>query len=141
MRSSRVEIGDTSVRGRRLLASVRIARLLRMLRSTWARWPRAKLEWHPGGIGVSLDDRRFLSIVPVGDWNAEDLSDWLALFVVWLRAEPERWVVGDSTGAGASAAAIVRERLLRGPAANPAPRHGPECGCWRCANGEYAPVP
>jgi hypothetical protein len=39
---------------------------------------------------VRLGDGRYLHIVSNGDWTSEDMRDFLALFVVWLAADPDR---------------------------------------------------
>jgi hypothetical protein len=64
-------------------------RLIRMLRSTLRRYPRAKLQATRGGFGVSLDEFTILRVCWDGPLSAADIRDLLALFAVWLVADPE----------------------------------------------------
>lgn len=73
----------------RFSESSRTGALLRMLRSMSRRYPGARMMRRPAGFGVSSADNAYLVISTSGHWTDEELSDWLALFVIWLRADPE----------------------------------------------------
>lgn len=65
-------------------------KLLRMLRNTLRRFPHAHLLNTQAAFGVSLDDNTYMQVSYSGRWTAEDMRDCLALFAVWLVAEPTR---------------------------------------------------
>jgi hypothetical protein len=82
-------MNDTRKQGRKLQGSLATARLLRMLQSMSRSFPQTMIRTTSDGIGVYLADGRCLSISTSGHFQDRELSDLLALFVVWLRADPE----------------------------------------------------
>lgn len=74
---------------RKLGASIAQRRLLAMLQSTLRSYPKARLMTRKAGFGALLDENTCLYVSFRGDLTPEVKSDLLALFVVWLRADPE----------------------------------------------------
>jgi hypothetical protein len=93
---------DTSAQEPRLPASRDIERLLHMLQSTSGRFPQAQIRAKRGDIGVYFPEGDSLRIRYPSRLTQAELRDFLALFVVWLAADPEffdandTWLVGSS---------------------------------------------
>lgn len=81
---------DTSELGRKSSVSSPLAKLSRMLRSMSRRWPNTSLLTTMEGFGVRRTDGSYLHIVYSGRWTDEDMRDFLALFVTWLVADPDK---------------------------------------------------
>lgn len=82
-------MNDTSEQERKSNGATPLRKLARMLQSMSRKYPRAFLVGTVGGFGVRLGDGRYLHIVSNGEWTAEDMRDFLALFATWLVADPE----------------------------------------------------
>lgn len=67
-----------------------------MLQSTARRFPLARLGTTLGGFGVSLDAQTSMRVSYSGRWTPEDMRDCLALFAVWLVADPDA-LLGSGT--------------------------------------------
>jgi hypothetical protein len=89
-------MNDTTVRGPKSSAFEPRAKLVRMLRSMLRSWPQARLIHTSGGFGALLDDRTYIQIAYSGHWTAEDMRDLLALFAIWLVADPDRLLGGGA---------------------------------------------
>jgi len=83
-------MSGTSVQERKSNAANPLSKLCRMLASMSRRWPRTSLWSTTEGFGVSRIDGSYLRIVYNGPWTDEDMRDCLALFAVWLVADPAR---------------------------------------------------
>jgi hypothetical protein len=94
---------DTAKQEPKLTAASPLGKLVRMLRSMSRKYPKAYLVGTTGGFGVRLGDGRYLHIVSNGEWTSEDMRDFLALFVVWLVADPEGLRRADTPLDGLSA--------------------------------------
>lgn len=94
---------DTLGQEHRLSDAVQVAKLLRMLRSMSRKYPQGKLARHLDGFGVSLGGGKWLRLRSNGDWTAEDLRDFLALFAVWLVVDAEYLMGGGQRLSGVSA--------------------------------------
>ena len=81
---------DTSEPERRSPDAKALNRLSAMLRNTLQRWPKACLTVTEVGFGARLDAQTSLLIASSGPLSAEDTRDLLALFAVWLVADPQR---------------------------------------------------
>lgn len=75
--------------GRKLSASIASKTLSRMLQSTRQSFPTMKLATRKGGFGVFSDDGTYLYVSFSGNLTLQAKQDLLALFSVWLRADPE----------------------------------------------------
>lgn len=75
-------------------------KLLRMLRSTLRKYPRARLMRTQEGFGVSLGEGTFLWITSRGHLSPEDMRDLLALFATWLVVDPNYLRAGGSMLSG-----------------------------------------
>lgn len=116
--------------------SIHTKRLLRMLRSTLRRYPNGKLMHRRDGFGVSLGENRFLLVARKGDLTAQDISDLLALFVVWLRADPTRVLVDPIGRSGSSVTGEPRPAQRPGPCTDE--WHQTRLGDTLCACGDLA---
>lgn len=65
------------------------AKLLRMLQSTSAKYPSARLVRRQAGFGVLLGEGRYLLISTNGDLAPEDMRDLLVLFAAWLVVDAD----------------------------------------------------
>ena len=84
MKSPEEETAAISSTGRGLRESLRLRRLLNMLRNMWRNYPTAKvLRTSRGVFGVLLDERHSISVFVNGNWRDEELRDCLALFAMW----------------------------------------------------------
>lgn len=81
---------DTLSQAPKLLESTLRVKLSRMLRSIARRFPNTYLITTPAAFGVRLADGSYLHIVTNGSWTDDNMRDFLALFVVWLAADPDR---------------------------------------------------
>jgi hypothetical protein len=81
---------DTSAQVPKSSAANPLDKLCRMLRSTLRRYPRAHLLNTVGAFGASLDAQTFVQVSYSGNWTADNMRDCLALFAVWLVADPQR---------------------------------------------------
>lgn len=77
-----------------------LVKLSRMLRNTLRRWSRATLITTLDGFGVSLDAQTYVKVSVSGPLSDADLRDLLALFAVWLVADPSRLRNGGTPLAG-----------------------------------------
>jgi hypothetical protein len=59
-----------------------------MLRNTLQSYPQARLWKRKDGFGASLGGGTYLSVSFNGVYSSEVKADLLALFSVWLRADP-----------------------------------------------------
>lgn len=84
---SEVKTPDTFEQAHKLRESLATRRLSRMRRSMSLKYPEATIRQTQDGIGVYLAGNRSLHISTKGGFRAGELSDLLALFVVWLRVE------------------------------------------------------
>lgn len=83
-------MNDTTEPGLKSPGSTPLVKLSRMLRSMSRRFPRSYLIGTQDAFGVRLEDGTSLHIVCNGRWSDSDLRDFLALFVIWLVADPDR---------------------------------------------------
>lgn len=66
------------------------ARLARMLRSTSQSYRDSRLLLMRDGFGAWLGEGRYLKVRCSGEWSAADLRHFLAMFAIWLVADPDR---------------------------------------------------
>lgn len=101
---------DTSEQEHKSNGADPLSRLSRMLRSMSRRWPQTSLVSTSDAFGVRLQDGRFLLIQRSGNWTAQDMRDWLALFAIWLVADADRLLKPDENLAGVSAKVSARSK-------------------------------
>jgi hypothetical protein len=76
-------MSDTTRQEPKLLEHTRLQKLVAMLRNTSRNFPATRLIHTQGGFGVLLEDGRCLRVIYSGEWSAEDMRDFLALFATY----------------------------------------------------------
>jgi hypothetical protein len=85
-----------------------------MLENTLQRWPAASLTVTEVGFGARLDEQTSLLIASNGPLTDGDMRDLLALFAVWLVADPAMLREGGIRRAGRSVEESVPLQRLSG---------------------------
>jgi hypothetical protein len=93
-------MSDTSEQAPKSSGAAPHEKLLRMLRNTLRKYPRARLMRTQEGFGASLGDGTFLWITCRGHLTPEDMRDLLALFATWLVVDPDYLRAGGSMLSG-----------------------------------------
>ena len=82
--------------------ATQVAKLLRMLRSTLRRYPRARLERTLDGFGASLGEGTSMRVRLSGSWTDADIRDLLVLFATWVVVDGVYLRAGGTPLAGFS---------------------------------------
>lgn len=86
----------------KLLESIRIRKLLRMLQSMWQKYPMGRCRKRPGEFGVFMDENTYLRASWSGDLTPTDLRDLFVLFATWVAVDPQRFADADTRLDGSS---------------------------------------